>query len=581
MKFFCMDLHISVIADFKSACPDVEVVDWCLSGHAHVMKRQRDYPKHINPDTWQDLTWERIRLFREEYDSFLRQFDGFIVAHAAAFAMIYEPYDKPILMINSVRYDLPFCWSRNAAMLDEYHACLRRLHAKGLLTIVSNNKADQEYTHTGLGIRPEYNPSLCLYAGIRYAPTRDTFLCYMGSAPNHRLIEKRPSHFEWSDIGAYKGIIAFPYEASVMSLFEHFSGGMPLFFPTARYMKETVSMQCVSAYWGDHLPGYLSAFLGKDKWLELADMYDVFQSPNTHYFDSLPELIHQLETFEYVDDTEFRQAHIKQVQLQWRSIVERIVSGKFLTQHPRHLSYNRLPLLANVVIDANYHGEVVPQHTYPYREPYSAGDVLFVKTDFLGLFLEKPLRVPITLVTGVSDLSPTNDQIQSILDNSNIRRWIGVNIPVTHPKITKVLIGVGEAERKNGKHDVLVKLHAERPRWDDKQDALCVPYHRHTHTSRILAPTLPELPFEDYMREIGKYKFVVNMRGNGLDTHRFCEILLMGSVPVVEHSGLDDLYSQFPCVIVDSFSNIDISSFVWDASKYEAFLDMFWLRKKI
>jgi queuine tRNA-ribosyltransferase len=32
-----MDLHISVIADFKSLNPDIEVIDWCLSGHSWVM----------------------------------------------------------------------------------------------------------------------------------------------------------------------------------------------------------------------------------------------------------------------------------------------------------------------------------------------------------------------------------------------------------------------------------------------------------------------------------------------------------------------------------------------------------------
>ena len=75
------------------------------------------------------------------------------------------------------------------------------------------------------------------------------------------------------------------------------------------------------------------------------------------------------------------------------------------------------------------------------------------------------------------------------------------------------------------------------------------------------------------MRAIGTFKFVRCMRGNGLDTHRFCEILLMGSVPVVDHSPLDDLYTRFPCVFVDE----DRTKFEWNAEKYNAFLDMFWL----
>lgn len=319
-----MDLHVSVIADFKSACPEVDVVDWCLSGHAWVLGRRQEYPLHINPHTWKDLTHERIRAFQEEYDWFLSQFDGFIVAHVSAFAQIYEKYNKPILMINSVRYDLPYYWSKNYEMLESHRQCLRRLHGKGQLFIVANNRADQAYTYRGLGILPDYNPSLCLYANIRYNPTRSTFLDYNSGAPSHPLIAPRPHPFDWSDIGTYRGIVAFPYEASVMSYFEHFSGGMPMFFPTARYMKEHVNIQCVSAYWGDGLPDYLSDFRGKDKWLELADMYGILQSPNTHYFDSIEELVHKLETFQYVDDTEFRKKHVETVQQKWKSVLQTI-----------------------------------------------------------------------------------------------------------------------------------------------------------------------------------------------------------------------------------------------------------------
>jgi len=245
----------------------------------------------------------------------------------------------------------------------------------------------------------------------------------------------------------------------------------------------------------------------------------------------------------------------------------------------QHLCYNRIPLLANIVHDRNYEGSgVLAQHVYPMKAMES-NDKVFVKTDFLGLFLEHyPIQVPITLITGVSDLSPTEAQANAILTNPLITRWIGHNIDVSHPKITKILIGVGEPERPNGNHDMLVQLHSERVKWEDKKDDVCVPYHSKTHQSRHLEATLPKLDFPQYMNEISKSRFVVCMRGNGIDTHRFCEVLLMGSVPIVLHSGLDDLYSTFPCVILDSFDAIDIHTFVWDDAKYEAFVDAFWLR---
>ncbi len=583
MRFFCMDLHISVIADFKTACPDVEVVDWCLSGHAWVMKRNQDFPEHINPMTWRQLNPDMIQKFRAKYDPFLKTFDGFIVGFCSAFAMIYEPYNKPIIMMNAVHYDIPFCWNKDMAMVVKWHECLDRLNRRGLLTIVSNNRAHEKYTYMGCGVKPVYIPSLCLYTKASYTATKPTFLLFNGSVPDHPLISRKsdlPPKHDWSDVTAYRGIINFPYDVSLMSMFEHFTAGCPLFFPSKAYWKANPTIQSLTAYWGDQMPVYLSHFRSLDNWIELADPYTAFASPNTYYFDSIPHLFELLETFEYKDDREFRAAHIERVKHQWKEILHTITSGKFWTQEPRVLNYNRLPLLANIVYDMEYGGHgLVAQHAYPMKNPATKGDVVFIKTDFLTWVLNnRSFDQPITLVTGVSDLSPSDEECKRILDNPNILTWIGCNITVSHPKIRKVPIAFGERERPYGNVAVLRELHASRTPWDDKINDVCIPWHNGTHESRLRDSTLPKLEFPEYMRAISNHKFVVCQRGHGLDTHRVCEVLLMGSVPILEHSGLDDMYAQWPCLLVDSFDSIDTSGFVWDDAKYEAFLDTIWLR---
>lgn len=569
-----MDLHISVIADFKSANPDIEVIDWCLSGHAFVMNRPQDHPMVINPKTWQSLHETMIRDFQTTYDSFLKTFDGFLVGHVPAFAMIYEKYNKPILWINTCRYDVPFCFTRDMVMREKFHQCLKRIQNR--LIIVSNNKGDQAYTLAGTGITPLYNPSLCLYTDTKYNPTKQGFLCYNQSSISHPLVSHRsqlPSPFQWSDITSFRGIVYFPYEISTMSMFEHFTAGCPMFFPSKAFLKQCCTLQTIKAYWGDQLPDTVREFENLDSWIETSDIYTIFQSPNTYYFDSNEHLYSLLESFSYVDDSKFRELHIQTTKKRWRNIIRRLMFPKYFTGH---LCYNRIPLLANQVYDADYsNSDVQALHSYPPMRPVQKGDAVFVKTDFLDMFLEKtPIYVPITLITGVSDMSPSDSASRTILSNPNIVEWIGCNINVSHPKIQKVLIGVGEAGRANGDHDTLIRLHTNRPKWEDKIDSMCIPYHSNTHIERTFEHMLPKLPFEDYMKEIGKYRFVRCKRGNGLDTHRFCEILLMGSVPVVDHSPLDDLYTQFPCV----FSGEDTSSFVWNDEKYNAFLDMFWCR---
>lgn len=581
MKAFCMSVHASVIQDFKTAYPDIEVVDWCMSGAARLFGRTIDVPKVINHMTWKNLSLAMIAAFQSQYDTFLSQFDLFIVAHPTSFAMVFEKYNKPILMINTVRYDIPFCNSRDIDMLERYRECLRRLSDRGLLHIVSNNRADQYYLKRCCGLDSIVIPSLGLYTRTRYAPTNSSFVMYHGTPPDHPLIAKRPNPHEWQDIASYRGIISIPYEVSLMSLFEYFAAGVPMFFPSREFWKSFANHQNLFSmfwYWDDRLPADLVDLNNLDDWIDRSDLYTTFKSPNTHYFNSIPHLFELLETFEYKDED--RRVYIDQTQLEWRRVMQRIQSDAFWTKSPRHICYNRLPLLANVVFDVSYSGTgVVPQHTYPNRIPLARGDVVFIKTEGVPWVFQKyPIDVPITLVTGVSDSAIPVEVCKQLCDNRNIRKWIGCNIPISHPKIVKMPIGVGEPERQNGDHETLLRLHAERVSWDEKLPNICVPHHGETHTSRTLAATIPKLPFEDYMREISQHRFVVCQRGNGMDTHRVCEVLLMGSIPVLEHSPLDDMYSQWNCLFVDSFDLIDTTDMAWDTAKDEAFLDVFWLR---
>lgn len=319
-----MDAHICVISDFKSANPDIEVIDWCISSHAWVLGRTIDNPKFINHYSFHRINERMIEEFQEEYDSFLKQFDGFIICHVPAFAMIYEKYNKPILMINSCRYDLPFCQTKDYDMLQKFHECLTRMQSR--IIIVSNNLSDQAYTYAGTGIKPLYNPSLCLYTNVKYNPIKPTFLCYSADVNlKYDLITNKYEilpRYEWSDIVSYRGIVHFPYEISTMSMFEQFSAGCPLFFPSKTYLKSnSKNLISMSAYWGNNCPDNIKEFLNLDTWIEYSDMYSIFQSPNTYYYDSIEHLFILLNNFTYIDDTETRNEYFSKVKQTWKTIL--------------------------------------------------------------------------------------------------------------------------------------------------------------------------------------------------------------------------------------------------------------------
>ena len=54
------------------------------------------------------------------------------------------------------------------------------------------------------------------------------------------------------------------------------------------------------------------------------------------------------------------------------------------------------------------------------------------------------------------------------------------------------------------------------------------------------------------------HDFVVCPHGHGLDTHRIWEVLLLGSVPIVKTSTLDDMFEDLPVLIVEKWEDISV-----------------------
>jgi hypothetical protein len=250
LKLFNLDLHISVIADIKNIAQTlygsrVEITNWSISGHTWVFQNLPRDVQIINQQTWRSIDSEMITQFQTVYDDFLSQFDGFIVTHTPVLCLLYEKYNKPILLINSCRYEQPYSWSGDFMKWQWLSQGLQRLSQSGLLTVVSNNKADQEYLHRGTGISSIHIPSLCLYTGISHTPSRNQAVVFgdRNFFPESELLVRKPERYSWSELYSYKAIIHIPYEMSTMSLFEQYSAGVPLFLPTREFYIQCILKQ--------------------------------------------------------------------------------------------------------------------------------------------------------------------------------------------------------------------------------------------------------------------------------------------------------------------------------------------------
>ena len=246
--------------------------------------------------------------------------------------------------------------------------------------------------------------------------------------------------------------------------------------------------------------------------------------------------------------------------------------------------YNYLPKLADHILDVRYSNRKV-HHNYPpfIINNIKNNDIIFVKTDLLPVFFNKYypyIKTKFYLLTGVAGLDVCNSFFR-YLDDDKIIKWLGCNILFKHPKIFKIPIAFEENELPGGDQLLLNILYNKKLYLKNKINKLLITSMGNTHNSRSSIQSLfkntsycdimnERLPFETFMNTIHKYKFVLSPRGRGTDTHRFWEILLMGSIPVVESSGLDDLYNKFPCIIVNSFKEINkelLDSYQFDFEK--------------
>lgn len=352
LRFFNLDLHISVIADVKNIFESLghEVTNWSISGHTWVFGKQRDLVDIVNENTWMFLNKGMCNSFYKRYEIFLNQFDAFIVTHNASFALLYENFEKPIIIVNSTRYENPFTDNPEKwAWLNEY---LKQGVRKNKIFIVSNNKGDQRYLKHYTGLDSEHIPSLCLYTNSHYRGIRNGFILQSRDDSFKKQLppflirnQDLPRKYEWQDLYDFKGVVHFPYNISTMSLFEQYSANVPLFFPDKNFLRTlrhqqrseilselsffSVKRIPVPSIYGD--PNNVNDESVFEFWLNSADFYDEENMPYIQYFESFEHLQHLLQSTDLQklsDQMREHNAYRKRLIFEkWETLLQKIASS--------------------------------------------------------------------------------------------------------------------------------------------------------------------------------------------------------------------------------------------------------------
>lgn len=339
---FNLDLHVSVISDLSDqfARRTFRLVRWSISSHNFVFRKVFKIPdpvEFVNQNNWRNLNPISIGRFNNQYKGVLQEVDFFVVTHTPSFIQIFEKYRKPILCINSTRYEAPY--TNNAELWTGLNNSIIRGSESGKLTMWSNNKVDQGYLSKIIGVQSELVPSLCAYVDCRWSPS-DKTLIYVAKTDVERALLKEKlgekwlsaeeglgKNYKYEKLASVSAVFFLPYQLSTMSLFELATMGVPVIVPSAAFLKKL---------WNEGLP-VLSEILyapfevfrdslqsrgleidwlvNLDWWLDRADFYDAVLMPNVTTVDSFEEVANlqfPICNQEWRDRIDFRNTSLKQ-----------------------------------------------------------------------------------------------------------------------------------------------------------------------------------------------------------------------------------------------------------------------------
>jgi len=210
------------------------------------------------------------------------------------------------------------------------------------------------------------------------------------------------------------------------------------------------------------------------------------------------------------------------------------------------------------------------------------------------------ISVPFKLITNNADYTLPRDfenETNTLLNNTFLVHWFAQNFTLSHPKITRIPIGVDyhslhielpkitfmrqpALQHPNGwgirkpavlqERDLLQIKSQSRPFFDREVKAYAN-FHFFMQMGYAVKDrpdaynTIPkELVFYEPVKtqrnncwiNMARYAFVVSPHGNGLDCHRTWEALALGCIPIVKSSGIDPLFDELPVWIVKEWSDV-------------------------
>lgn len=346
MKFFNLDLHVSVIEDVSTMFEKLghTVDSHLMSGHYWAFNKKRasagtgEGPngkigyKSLHLDSWGKFfedypKLERVKAWQEECPE-LMEYDGFVANYPPLFALLYGAFPGHTIMNIPVRYEgppdsgpgqPPLGFTNRPELWKDFNRRLADLMDSGKLSVVANSRYDAWYFTYFTGKNCKYISSTCSYidkSSSKWAPITKNLLAF-GQREGCRIAHQHVPqvHFVRDVIPKYAhaqvakvaGVVWIPYNVSIMSFFEHYWLGIPMFVPSPDFLMDLAQrgLAMTEMSWhkeprkGSHIeagcqfPEEINdphTDKGFTSWMSDYDFYNSEEFPFLIYFDSWADL---------------------------------------------------------------------------------------------------------------------------------------------------------------------------------------------------------------------------------------------------------------------------------------------------
>ena len=206
-------------------------------------------------------------------------------------------------------------------------------------------------------------------------------------------------------------------------------------------------------------------------------------------------------------------------------------------------------------------------------------DIGYFKTEHLTVEEARKSKV---IVTAHSDY-PCDQILFDQYNHSDLKRWFARHATIKHPKVEGVPVGlqepvtpvlgntmkIFEKSQEIKKNDNLVYLCWRDETFGGRKKVRGL--YQDKSWVRVDPVCRERTGFERYLDGLYNHKFVLCPRGNGPESIRMWESLVLRSIPIVERSQAMSYFEDLPILWVDSWDDVLTESYLEE--KYEEIIN--------